>query len=187
MDKKACTLSASFLDSLTVPIDTSHTDIPRSDLPTTPPPAINWSTKPKGYRLVPSGQGVRNPQVNVEVHEVESTGCPSVNNPLRELCRHLGYPPHPGLALSKPQDRRSLALSELQDGRSSHNDPSEFLDLTAAFSHLSTSNNPALLEARTLPGILLRASSTQLSPRKNPNKYYAITIGKCAGVYYGEW
>ena len=167
--------------------------------------------------LVSSGQGISNPQVNAKVREVKSTGYPSVDTPLRELCCHLGYPLHCrlavsepqdghslafsepqdgcssapsepkdgcSLALSKPQDRHNLGLSKLQDGHSSHNDPSEVLDLTAVFSHLSASNNQAFLEACIPPGIPPQASSTQFSPQKN-SKYYAITVGKCAGVYYG--
>ena len=78
----------------------------------------------------------------------------------------------------------NLPRSKAQDR---HNEPSEMQNLTDAFMHLSTSNNPAsstaaLLQAHTLPG----SSVGHLSPRKG-TKYYAIIIGKCTGVYYGEW
>ena len=78
----------------------------------------------------------------------------------------------------------NLPRSEAQDG---HNEPSEMQNLTDTFMRLSTSNNPAsstaaFLRAHTLPS----SSAGHLSPRKG-TKYYAIIIGKCTGVYYGEW
>ncbi|EDR04382.1 uncharacterized protein LACBIDRAFT_304606 [Laccaria bicolor S238N-H82] len=106
---------------------------------------------------VPSVQNLGALQENTESREVKTVGRPSNDNPL------FGLP---------------------QDGRYK---PSELQDLTAAFTRLSTSNNPgsstgALFQACTPPG----PSATRLSPRKGL-KYYAIIIGKCIGVYYGEW
>ena len=93
------------------------------------------------------------------------------------LLRQLDLPPLVPTGVNLPR-------SEAQDGR---NEPSEMQHLTDAFMRLSTSNNPALstaalLGARTPPG----SSAGRLSPRKGA-KYYAIIIGKCTGVYYGEW
>ena len=93
------------------------------------------------------------------------------------LLWQLGQPPLVPTGVNLPR-------SEPQDG---HNEPSEMQDLTDTFMCLSMSNNPAsstaaLLWARTPPSSL----AARLSPRKG-TKYYAIIIGKCTGVYYGEW
>lgn len=138
---------------------------------------------------------------NVESDKLGFPVCISVADPLKELQRHLGHRPlnrspepwrwNLGAYFGEASGRSSndnpffsLPRSEPQDGR---DEPSNLQDLTAAFTHLSTSNSPAsstaaLFRARTPPG----SSVARLSPTKG-TKYYAIIVGKCTGVYYGEW
>ena len=159
--------------------------------------------------LVPTGVNeLETLEGNVESDELGSSVRFSVGNPLQELQRHLGHHPvphslvpsrwnlgaldentesHEVKASGRPSNNNpffSLPQYELQDRC---DDPSELQDLTAAFTCLSTSNNPAsstaaLFRARTPPG----SSAARLSPRKG-TKYYAVIIGKCTGVYYSEW
>jgi hypothetical protein len=85
-----------------------------------------------------------------------------------------------GVASSASIDNPITYRFETQDGLRSQNEPSE-LDLTPAFSCLSTSDAPVLLEPRTPPGF------RSTSRFNNAYKYYVIVRGKCTGVYYSEW
>ena len=103
---------------------------------------------------VASGRNVDNQQDSADSHGVESNG---VNIPI---------------------------TMNQQDGHDFQSEPSGFLDLTAAFLHLSTSNDPAPLVPRAPPGF--PPYSLTFQPSLNA-KYYVIVKGKCTGIYYGNW
>ena len=85
-----------------------------------------------------------------------------------------------GVASSASIDNPIMYWFETQDGLHSQNEPSE-LDLTPAFSCLSTLDAPVLLEPHTPPGF----RSTFCF--NNAYKYYVIVRGKCTSVYYSKW
>ena len=72
------------------------------------------------------------------------------------------------------------------DGRDSQS--SEYLKLSESFASLSTSADTTPVTpftARTGP---VFTSSLSSSPAKRKvEKYYAIIVGKCTGVYWNEW
>ena len=176
-----------------MPIDTLDTNSPGSQALTNPLPLINWSMRP------------RQTSTNNILQESAGTAggspvCFPVDDALEQLLHHLAW--HLCRCFS-------LLLSELQDW---HDEAPDWQELTAAFTCLSTSNNPAsstaasfraqdgcdtpselqdstatstaaLFWAHTLPG----SSATHLPSPKKGSKYYTIIVGKCTGVYYGEW
>jgi hypothetical protein len=72
-------------------------------------------------------------------------------------------------------------------GRSLTDQSSEFEELTETLSSLSMSTNShhvGLYPARGAPALRSRSPPVS-SPQKK--RYYVITVGKCAGIYYDEW
>ena len=193
VDETASLLLQLNISSLTTPIDTLDTNSLGSHAHANPPPLINWSMRP------------RQTSTNNVLQESSGTAggspmCFPVDDALEQLLHHPAR---------HPCRRFSLPLSELQDGC---DEASEWQELTATFTRLSMSNNPAsstvasfrAQDGRDEPSELQNStaantaasfwactppgsSATRLSSPKKGSKYYTIIVGKCTGVYYGEW
>jgi hypothetical protein len=158
-------LHVSFIVSLTL-----FTDLPISTYFPTPqanpgsPPPMNRSTKPKEAQ---QGTGTLDGSQGPNPTALANSATDESSNQLALLAHHLGLSHSIDVAdVNSQQDGRDFrgvqsATSvdnpitpykfESQDGLRSQNEPSE-LDLTPAFSRLSTSDAPVVLEPRVPPG-----------------------------------
>ena len=191
MDEKACALYVLFVDPLTLFTDPAYTNPPRAQGNASSPPPINWNTRPKGYKQdlgTPNGsQGA----ASIAMTQAESvTDDSGDRRQLELLLHHFSHAIHiaSGRNVDNQQDGVDIPITtsnqiEHQDTHGLQDKP---LDLTTAFSNLSTSNDPAPLVPRAPPGFPPYSSTFQPSPLLNA-KYYVIVKGKCTGVYYGGW
>ena len=185
-------------------IDLIHTNVLSPQTNATSPPPINWSTKPNRIRQdTHTLDGSEGPSINTLPAD-SVTDESGEHHQLALLLRHLGHAvgvvdatsQQDGSDLRGVQSSNTVnssmheleaALHQLEgkDGLYTwENETSDFLDLTAAVSHLSILDAPVVLEPRAPPGF---PSHFLASPLPNGKKYYVILRGICTGIYYGEW
>jgi len=154
----------------------------------TSPPPLNFRTRPNHRQTNPpqsNAAGVFNTNPQLLTVYVERDHLADIQN---VLCS-FGLPPLLVLedVLNESTSSRVSSQGDTDlDGRSPQS--SEYLELTESFSSLSTSANTVPVTpfmARTGPVFISGPGS---SPAENKvKKYYAITVGKCAGIYWNEW
>jgi len=147
--------------------------------PTSPPPPINWATKPKKATATVTTDGQRL-AVFIDLAEFEQAGfrlanCDPNHSPLpveQELSK---------VNLNQLEEEEEWVLS--QEG--THYTPSRLSrsseNLSSTLSHLSVTATPS--GSQRSPSTL----TSTTSPTKMRKKYYVVTIGKCAGVFYNDW
>ena len=185
-------------------IDAIHTNVLSPQTNAASPPPINWSTKPnrnwQDTRTLDGSEGL-----SIDTPPADSvTDESDEHHQLALLLRHLGHAVGVVDATSQQDGRDSrgvqssntvsssmheveAALHQLESKDGLHtceNETSDFLNLTAAVSHLSTLDAPVVLEPCAPLGFL---SHFLASPHPNGKKYYVILKGICTGIYHGEW
>lgn len=172
----------------------------------TSPPPLNFRTRPNYGQTNPpqsNTTSVFNNNPRLQAVYVQRDHLADIQNALR----YLGLPPllvledAPNESASSRLSSSRLSSSQLSSSQLSsqgdtdfegHNyQSSEYLELTESFSALSTSADTVPVTpftARTGPVFISGpGSSPPVSPKCKVEKYYAIIVGKCAGVYWNEW
>ena len=178
-----------------------------------PPPPIQWYTKPNlnQHRTRGSPQtSSLSTSYTLQSSDVATHGLvPVYIHPdrlpdIEAALRFLGLPPllNPGgnhAQATAPRHEENLDKPVFPQFQQRSGSPrrdtrieDELHQLAGSFTQLSTSDGSSQLEVpspqdlfpvRRLP-VVQRANT---SPRKTLKKYYAITVGKCTGVFWDEW
>lgn len=208
--------------------------------PTSPPPPINWATRPNpatstatdGRRLIPIFLDLDNlPDFEQAVFRLANPNHSSVRFPVqqdlatatittdgrrlmpifldldnladfKQAVFRLANPIHSSVRLPVQQDLEVKPL-ERTSQEWTHNFRSDLArssdDLSTSLSHLSVTATPSAttsslpLRATTPPKFISRSSESPYkvtstpSPTKKRKRYYVVTVGRCAGVFYDEW
>ena len=198
-DQKVVLLFVSLLSVLTMTTVIGSPYLPRLYIsPRRTAAAAATSSPPLNFRTRPNYSQTNPPQSN--------TTSVFNNNPqllavyvqrdhLADIQNALHYLGLPLLLVLEdaPNESASSQLSSQGDTDfKGHNyQSSEYLELTESFSALSTSADTVPVTpftARTGPVFISGpGSSPPVSPKRKVEKYYAIIVGKCAGVYWNEW
>jgi len=173
------------------------------------PPPINWRTKPNlhqqcsqdnsGLDTSQHSNAATNGRVAVYIsparlRDIEAAlqylGLPPLsdlgNDPDQATPHHdnINHPTSPQFERfdnpAFPQPEYCQAATPI--GRYSPQGSSDYSDLSASFSRLSTLTTST--SSAQVPSASFQSNS---SPRKNLKKYYVITVGKCTGVFWDEW
>ena len=185
-------------------IDAIHTNILSPQTNTAAPPPINWSTKlNRNQQDTCTLDGLEG--LSIDMPPADSvTDESDEHHQLALLLRHLGHAVGVVDAMSQQDGSDSCgvqssntvsssmhdveaALHQLESKDGLHtceNEISDFLNLTAAVSHLSTLDAPVVLKPCAPPGFPCHFLA---SPLPNEKKYYVIFKGICTGIYYGKW
>jgi hypothetical protein len=157
----------------------------------TSPPPLNFCTRPKYSQRNPPQDlttSVFNANPRLLAVYVERDRLTDIQNALR----FLALPPL--LVLEDvPNETASPQLSSQGDAdlEAQNYQSSEYLELNESFSALSITADTVPttpFTARTGPVFTSGpGSSLPVSAKHKLEKYYAIIVGKCAGVYWNEW
>jgi hypothetical protein len=143
------------------------------ELPTSPLPPINWATKPKQTTATVTIDG-RRLCIIIDLADFDQPGLRLANNPNHSL--------------PVRQELNMLNLNQLKEElvsqggtRRTHDIPSHLSrsseDLSSNLSHLSM----------TATSFSQRSLAPTASPTNRKKKYYVVTVGKCAGVFFNYW
>jgi hypothetical protein len=135
-----------------------------------PPPPINWATKPKRATATVTTDG-RQLAIFIDLADFEQDGLPLANHdPNRSsLLVQQGLVNFNQLEEEMASQEGSKISSHFTTGQFSE-------DLSSTVSSVT---------ATPPPSILTRAPTA--SPTKKKKKYYVVTVGKCAGIFCDDW
>jgi hypothetical protein len=139
--------------------------------PTSPPPPINWATKPKQATATLTTDGRR---LAIFI-DLEQAGLRLANcDPNRSSL------PAQELKVNLDQLEEESVFQEGSNGNQSHLSRS-FEDLSSTLSRLSVTDTPS--QSPRSPSKLTPTAS----PTKKRKRYYVVTVGRCAGVFCDDW
>jgi hypothetical protein len=157
------------------------------------PPPINWATKPKPRSDI-HGLSPVNSQHSGTAGRQPVPICRRSNRlaAIEEALRQLTQTPSASGHLDRQANNSASQQGKPEDpgnpflyGDGLADQSAEVGDLADSFSRLSTSEPLTPLDlfpARSAPSV---SPSLLVSPTKK--KYYVVTVGKCAGVYWDTW
>ena len=153
--------------------------------PTSPPPPINWATKPKQATATLTTDG-RQLAILIDLEQLADLEFEQAG-----LCLFKRAPDHPSGPSVPVQQELKVDLDPFKEAfqGGSNGIPSHLSshlsrsseDLSSTLSDLSVTATPS--QSKISPSKLTPTPS----PTKKRKKYYVVTVGKCAGVFCDDW